>query len=115
MRRRTLLRGLSAAVVVAPGVVAAQNPALPPPTQPPVVTTPAQPRPAQQAVQQATGKSVTNAEISSAIQHSGLSQAQLHARLRSAAYGPGLADPFFIRGRSSWRCRRARRHQRHCV
>jgi len=88
MRSNSAWRAL--AFVVVPAALAAQDP---PPT-PPVVT-PTQATQAQAAAQAATGRTVSNADISAAIQNSGLTQAQIQARLRSAGYDPALADPFF--------------------
>lgn len=88
MRSNSAWRAL--AFIVVPAALAAQDP---PPT-PPVVT-PTQATQAQAAAQAATGRTVSNADISAAIQNSGLTQAQIQARLRSAGYDPALADPFF--------------------
>lgn len=72
--------------------LAAQNPPVAPPPAPVVV-------PAGQTAAQAAaagmGKSVSNDQIADAIKKSGLSQAQVQERLKSAGYDPSLASPFF--------------------
>lgn len=77
-------------------------PPTPPVQQPPAPTTPVltptQQTAAQQAAQQATGRQVSNEQISNAIRQSGLSQAEIQARLRSGGYDPSLSDPFFSGG-----------------
>ncbi len=88
---------LLAAYAALPAALLAQNPppTQPPPTSPPpVVVTPTQAT-AAQAAAAAMGKSVTNDQISTAIRASGLSEAQVRAKLQAAGYSPSLADPFF--------------------
>lgn len=76
-----------------PGTPAPQPPA--PST--PSVTVPAQ-RTAAQDAAAAMGRQVTNQEIADAIRRSGMSEAQVRARLQQAGYDPKLADPFFSGG-----------------
>lgn len=73
-----------------PALLSAQQP----PVAPPVVVTPVQPT-AAQAAAAALGKPVSNDQIANAIKQSGLSEAQVRAKLQAAGYDPGLADPFF--------------------
>lgn len=88
------------AFVVATSMVAgdARAQAAPPPPPPPTttpVTTPTGQTAAQQAAAAATGKAVSNQQISDAIQRSGLTEAQVRARLQAQGYDASLADPFF--------------------
>jgi polysaccharide export outer membrane protein len=73
--------------------VGAQNPtpAASPPTS---VVVPGQ-RTAAQNAAAAMGKQVSNDEIARAIKNSGLTPAQVRARLQQAGFDPKLADPFF--------------------
>lgn len=71
--------------------LAAQNPPAPPPAPVVVPTAPT----AAQAAAAGMGKTVSNDQIADAIKKSGLSQAQVQERLKSAGYDPSLASPFF--------------------
>ncbi len=44
------------------------------------------------------GKTVSNQEIEDAIRNSGLTEAEVRAKLQAAGYDPNLADPFFKSG-----------------
>jgi polysaccharide export outer membrane protein len=92
-----LRRMFVTAAVVVPSVLSAQNPPpTPPPTtvQAPVVIVPTKPTAAQDAAA-AIGRPVSNERIADALKQSGMSEAQVRARLRAGGYDPGLADPFF--------------------
>jgi polysaccharide biosynthesis/export protein len=71
--------------------LAAQNPPAPPPAPVVVPTAPT----AAQAAAAGMGKTISNDQIADAIKKSGLSQAQVQERLKSAGYDPSLASPFF--------------------
>ena len=72
--RRLFLLGW--AICVVPGLLFAQNPAL-------------------AAQLDSPGKTFSNAEIAAAIRNSGLTEAQVRARLQAAGFDPNLADPYF--------------------
>ena len=80
-----------------PTVLIAQDP--PVQTQPKVVI-PADSVLAQQAAA-ALGRPVTNADIANAIKSSGLTAADVRARLQQAGYDPSLADQYFGSGAPS--------------
>jgi polysaccharide export outer membrane protein len=77
------------AVVLAPPVARAQNPQ---------VTVPTGRTAAQDAAAQRYGRNVTNEEIANAIRSSGMSQADIRARLQQAGIAPSIADAFFAQG-----------------
>jgi polysaccharide export outer membrane protein len=58
-------------------------------------------RTAAQDAASAMGRNVTAAEIAEAIKGSGLSEAQVRARLQAGGFDPKLADPFFAPGSMS--------------
>lgn len=89
MNRASFLAAVSLIVALP---LAGQNPPPAPPPTPVVV--PTAPTAAQSAAT-AMGKSVSNDQIADAIKKSGLSQAQVQERLKSAGYDPSLANPFF--------------------
>lgn len=76
--RRIFLLGWAVGFI--PVLVSAQNPS-PTATQQPV-----------------GGKTFSNAEIADAIRNSGLTEAQVRARLQAAGFDPNLAAPFFRNG-----------------
>jgi polysaccharide export outer membrane protein len=84
------------------GTLAAQNPpAQPPPaSQQPVIIVPSGNTAAQQAAA-GLGHTVTNEQIANAIAASGLTEAQVRAKLQAAGYDPTLADPFFASRRAA--------------
>jgi polysaccharide export outer membrane protein len=100
MRHQVLLVALLAATSLArPLTVSAQTPApvpaTPAPVPPPIVTTPQGSTEAARAATARTGAPVTNQQISDAIRQSGMTEAQVRARLQAAGYDPAMADPFF--------------------
>ncbi len=94
MNRALLVCALSASISFP---TSAQNPPPAPPVAPVVV--PTAPTAAQQAAA-GMGKEVSNQQIADAIKRSGMSQAQIQERLRSAGYDPSLANPFFGEGQA---------------
>lgn len=89
-------------LVVGSARVAAQNPppSNPPPSQQPIVVVPSGNTAAQQAAA-GLGHNVTNEQIANAIAASGLTEAQVRAKLQAAGYDPTLADPFFASRRAA--------------
>jgi polysaccharide export outer membrane protein len=53
---------------------------------------------AAQGVAAGLGKNASNTDIANAIKNSGLSQAEVRAKLQQAGFDPSLADPFFAPG-----------------
>jgi polysaccharide biosynthesis/export protein len=64
----------------------------------PVVLCAQNPAPVMQQAPDTSGRSFSNAEIAQAIRNSGLTEAQIRARLLAAGFDPKLADPFFQGG-----------------
>lgn len=88
LSRRVALVAILAAVVTVPSLEA----------QVPQVSVPTGRTAAQDAAAQRYGRTATNEEIANAIRSSGMSQADIRARLQQAGLDPGLADPFFAQG-----------------
>jgi polysaccharide export outer membrane protein len=65
------------------------------PAPPPIVTTPQGNTEAARAAAARAGVPVTNQQIADAIRQSGMTEAQVRARLQAAGYDPAMADPFF--------------------
>lgn len=84
---------LGCIVACAPFTISAQNP----PSAPPPVVVPMQSTAAQLEAAK-TGTGVSNAQIADAIRNSGLTEAQVRARLQAAGFDPRLADPYFQGG-----------------
>jgi protein involved in polysaccharide export with SLBB domain len=98
-----VILGAAAALALGVSPARAQNPPTAPPTPPPTTQVPvATPsgRTAAQDAAAAMGKTVTNSQIVDAIKNSGLSEAQVRARLEAAGFDAKLADPFFSAGTS---------------
>jgi polysaccharide export outer membrane protein len=84
VRRRVV--GASALVMLAASVLTAQE-----------VVVPQTRTPAQDAAA-GLGKTVSNSDIATAIKSSGLSEADVRAKLQKAGFDSKLADPFFVPG-----------------